>query len=98
MEELDPASMTSPFWTPSPEAIRASNMDGFRRFVNAQYKLDFKEGDFWPLHQWSIDTPETINDFYNAIWDFGGVIGDKGAQPVSRLPAAIQSIELTRSF
>lgn len=80
--------MSAPFWTPSPEAIRASNMDSFRRFVNKQYNLNFREGDYWALHQWSIDTPETINDFYNALWDHGGVIGEKGAQPVSWITIA----------
>ncbi|KAK9899512.1 acetoacetyl-CoA synthase [Cystobasidium minutum MCA 4210] len=74
--------MSKPFWTPSSEEIRASNMDSFRRFVNKQYNLNFQEGDYWALHQWSIDTPETINDFYNAVWDHGGVIGEKGAQPL----------------
>jgi acetoacetyl-CoA synthetase len=69
-------------WTPTKDDIRNAAMNDFRIFVNRQYGTDFKEGDYWSLHAWSIANTETINQFWNAIWDFSGVIGDKGAQPV----------------
>jgi hypothetical protein len=69
-------------WTPTKDDIRNAAMNDFRIFVNRQYGTDFEEGDYWSLHAWSIANTETINQFWNAIWDFSGVIGDKGAQPV----------------
>lgn len=67
-------------------------MNDFRKFVNKQYNLKFSESDYWDMYKWSVETPETMNDFYNAAWDWGGVIGDKGQQPVScrsRLPPEV---------
>jgi acetoacetyl-CoA synthetase len=88
--------MSRAFWTPSVEAIRASNMDAFRSFVNKRHSLEFKEGDYWSMHEWSIRNPETINDFYNALWDYSGIIGDKGLQPVNRLIDKDNSICMKR--
>lgn len=69
-------------WTPSATEIRESALNQFRLFVNERHGTDFKEGDYWSLHAWSISNPENINHFWNALWDWSGVIGDKGAQPL----------------
>lgn len=69
--------------TPSAQDIRDSALHDFRRFVNKRYDLNLAEGDYWALHKWSTSTPENINDYWNAVWDWTGIIGDKGAQPVS---------------
>ena len=68
--------------------MRDCAMNDFRKFVNEKYGTTFKEGDYWSLHAWSIANAETINQFWNAIWDFSGVIGDKRAQPVRSMVRA----------
>jgi acetoacetyl-CoA synthetase len=56
-----------PLWTPSsPSTTRLAH---FMRGLGHD-TLDYKA--FW---QWSIDNPER---FWDALWDFAGVIGDKG--------------------
>ena len=70
-------------WKPSQQAISSSSLEDFRKYVNKKYGLSLKPGDFWSMHKWSIASAENINDFYNALWDWSGVVGDKGAQPVS---------------
>ena len=59
--------MTQPMWTPGPERAAQTAMARFMREVG--------KSDYAALHQWSIDhAPE----FWNRIWDFCGVIGEKG--------------------
>lgn len=58
-----------PLWTPTIDKIQASDLHNFMRFCGC-------EGDtyqeFW---QWSI---ENIEDFWSSLWDYCGVVGDKG--------------------
>jgi acetoacetyl-CoA synthetase len=69
-------------WTPSPQYVRDSNYDAFRRYLNQRHGTDFKPTAYWDLHAWAISSPENINHFWTALWDFGGVIGDKRSAPV----------------
>jgi acetoacetyl-CoA synthetase len=71
------ASDTSetPLWTPSAKAVAASNMSAFADFVNERHGLS--PGDYEALHAWSVAAPEL---FWDAIWDFTGVIGEKGTR------------------
>jgi acetoacetyl-CoA synthetase len=61
----------SVLWNPSPERIAASNLRAFAaRFApHAE--------DFAALHRWSIDEREA---FWTAVWEWGGVIGDRGGR------------------
>ncbi|QHD07599.1 acetoacetate--CoA ligase [Pseudomonas sp. R76] len=54
--------MSEILWQPSPERIRNTRMDQFRRFINRRYSLQL--GDYPALHQWSIDQRP---DFWQAI-------------------------------
>jgi acetoacetyl-CoA synthetase len=56
-----------PIWTPAPERAAHSNLT---RFAAAH-----GYGDFPALHAWSVTEPA---DFWSAVWDDLGVIGDKG--------------------
>lgn len=71
--------------------MRKSTLEKFRVFVNKQHGLDLKFGDYWQMHKWSIT--ET-NQFWNSLYDFAGVIGDKGAQPVSEADRVCNHIAL----
>ena len=57
-------------WAP-PEARKAAS--ALRRF--ATVVGHGASDDYADLHRWSIAEP---NQFYDAIWDFAGIIGDKG--------------------
>ncbi|MBC7102142.1 MAG: acetoacetate--CoA ligase [Parvibaculum sp.] len=62
-----------PLWTPSAKAVAASNMGAFADFVNERHGLSLAGYD--ALHAWSVASPDL---FWDAIWDFTGVIGEKG--------------------
>ena len=65
--------MSEQLWAASPERILASNIDRFRRSVNAAAGLDL--ADTRELHGWSITDPAS---FWSAVWDDVGMIGEKG--------------------
>tara|TARA_B100000686_G_scaffold72987_1_gene78719 strand:- start:12178 stop:14130 length:1953 start_codon:yes stop_codon:yes gene_type:complete len=56
-------------WEPSEGIIRNSNLFNFFDFIN------FSKKNYDELHAWSL---ENKGEFWNAIWDFTKVIGDKG--------------------
>jgi acetoacetyl-CoA synthetase len=71
LKDVDPA-MTI-LWQPSPEQIRRANLTTFRSNVTGRHKVDVES--YANLHAWSI---EHIPEFWEAVWDFCEVIGDKG--------------------
>lgn len=70
-------------WKPTEQDIDNSGLEEFRKYLNKRYNTDFKRGDYWTLQKWTVANPETINQFWEAIWDWGGMIGDRGPSPVS---------------
>lgn len=76
----------TPLW--SPNAANLSNTP-FDRFLNhASARLGRPVETFEALHDWSISDPAT---FWDSLWDFGGVIGDKGnvlLEDVEKMPGA----------
>ena len=77
---------TAPLWTPAPEAVRASEMTRFMEEANRRYGLALS--DYRQLHRWSV---ENLPAFWELVWDFCGVIGEKGAPLLSdgeRMPGA----------
>ncbi|MDG2038265.1 MAG: acetoacetate--CoA ligase [Luminiphilus sp.] len=65
---------TAPLWTPSPERMSSAQLTIFAERVRAKTGLDFK-GDYFSLHQWSIDEPAL---FWQAVWEFTDVRGEPG--------------------
>ena len=62
-----------PLWSPSPERIARSRIEAFRR--QAESRSGEMLHDYAALWQWSVGAPEK---FWDLVWDFCGVIGDKG--------------------
>ncbi|MDP1626597.1 acetoacetate--CoA ligase [Parvibaculum sp.] len=62
-----------PLWEPSAAAVAASNMTAFMALVNERHGLRLT--GYAELHAWSISMPAA---FWDAIWDYAGVIGEKG--------------------
>jgi acetoacetyl-CoA synthetase len=75
-----------PLWTPSPQRVASSQLTHFRELVNKRFGLDLR--DYRALHAWSVDQRA---EFWNLIWDYCGVIGEKGERRLidgDRMPGA----------
>ncbi|HET9652803.1 MAG TPA: acetoacetate--CoA ligase, partial [Usitatibacter sp.] len=68
---MNDAFRDQPLWTPPAERAARSNMAAFMRLVNERHGLSL--ATYAQLHQWSVDR---LEDFWRALWDFGGVIAD----------------------
>ncbi len=60
--------MNQPLWTPSAEAVAASNIRAFSQQCETRFTLELPDYD--SLWQWSVDAPE---DFWTAFWDFAEI-------------------------
>jgi acetoacetyl-CoA synthetase len=63
-------------WQPSPERLEQANLAGFSALIHQRWKAN--TSDHLTLYDWSIREPVK---FWESLWDFAGVIGDKGAAP-----------------
>jgi acetoacetyl-CoA synthetase len=79
--------MKKPLWIPPPERVEQSNMARFLAFVNDRYGTAFS--DYAALYAWSITD---IEAFWNAIWQFCGIIASGNFEQVvddpARMPGA----------
>ena len=57
--------MNQILWTPTQNQIDTSQMEVFRKQVNARFNLSLK--DYHDLHQWSVSN---VANFWKAIWGF----------------------------
>ncbi len=62
-----------PLWTPSPEAAAAAPLARFSALAGERAGRQFD--DYASLHAWSVEDPAA---FWDLLWDFAGVIGEKG--------------------
>ncbi|MGH1456162.1 MAG: acetoacetate--CoA ligase [Alphaproteobacteria bacterium] len=65
--------MASPIWTPSQDRIEASQLYNFKGYAARRVGRDFP--DYPSLWDWSVEDKE---GFWDAVWDYCGVIGEKG--------------------
>ena len=74
-------------WQPSPERMQRANLTRFAALVNQRWNAGAT--DHVSLYDWSIRAPA---QFWESVWDFAGVVGDKGAAPylidADRMPGA----------
>ena len=76
----------APLWTPSPERIAASHVAAFIKLVDERHGVSLR--DYPALYEWSI---AHLEDFWAALWDYGGVVGDQGRRVLAdrdRMPGA----------
>jgi acetoacetyl-CoA synthetase len=71
-ETVEAVVMKEPLWHSSEERIRNANMTSFIGFVNQKHGRRFRTYD--ELYQWSI---REIADFWEAVWEFGGINASK---------------------
>jgi len=69
--------MTGPMWQPSPERIRSTNLAQFMAGLAERPGRSFN--DYHDLYAWSVDD---IEAFWEAVWDFCGVIHEGSRRPV----------------
>jgi acetoacetyl-CoA synthetase len=62
-----------PLWAPRPERAANCQLSRFREEANRRFGLSLS--DSAALHGWSV---ERRADFWDLVWDFGGVVGEKG--------------------
>jgi acetoacetyl-CoA synthetase len=62
-----------PLWTQSEEQQHATPLYRFMRWCEKRYETEF--ADYDAFHAWSVAERE---DFWSAIWDFCGVVGERG--------------------
>ncbi|WP_315918906.1 acetoacetate--CoA ligase [Mesorhizobium sp. SP-1A] len=63
-----------PLWSPSAERVAASPLTAFTEAAERRAGATF--ASYAELHRWSVEEREA---FWDLVWDFCGVIGDKGA-------------------
>ena len=81
----------SSLWTPKPERIANSNQRQFEEFLARRGIGPF--ADYDALHRWSVADQGA---FYDAVWDFFGVVGLKG--DIAFLPPITDDIRSARYF
>ncbi len=62
-----------PLWTPSAERVAEANLTRFMQVAGERAGRAFEDYD--SLWRWSVDERAA---FWDALWDFCGVVGDKG--------------------
>jgi acetoacetyl-CoA synthetase len=75
-----------PLWRPSPASIARHPLTRFTTEVAKRTGRAFPDYD--ALHAWSVAEPAA---FWDLVWDFGGVIGEKGGRILvdpDRMPGA----------
>ena len=68
----------TPHWIPSAARVAAAQLTEFHAFARER---GAPGGDYSSLWQWSVDEPAA---FWSAVFDFTGVIADRGPGPVLR--------------
>lgn len=71
--------MSDVLWQPSDERMQASALWDFATRTHGEHGA--APQDYAAILRWSIDAPEA---FYQALWDFLDIVGDKGAVAVQR--------------
>ena len=78
--------MTEPIWSPGPARRQTANI---RRFIElVRTEIDPGIQDYRGLHRWSVERP---GEFWRAVWEFCGIVGDRGDTDVvglDRMPGA----------
>ena len=71
-----------PLWSPSPERVEATQVMAFLGETNRRHQSRLQT--YRDLHAWSVQHPDL---FWDQLWDFCGVIGEKGGRRAINLDA-----------
>lgn len=85
-----------PLWTPTQDQIDAAPLTAFMKAAAVKAGVAFSS--YSELHRWSVEDRE---GFWNLVWDFGGIVGDKGKTVLvdgDRMPGASFFPDATLNF
>lgn len=68
--------MKTALWSPTKQQKQATRLQAYEDFLSQTKGLSFK--NYEALHRWSC---ENLEDFWESIWDFFHVHGEKGKKP-----------------
>jgi acetoacetyl-CoA synthetase len=77
--------MSAPLWQPSEDYIRRHTLTRFAQFLERTLGIDCNH-DYRALHRWSI---EHRGEFWRALWQFTGVLGEGSLDPAVLHPEAL---------
>jgi len=87
----------APLWIPSKDQVEAAPITAFMRAAATKACASF--ATYPELHRWSIEDRE---GFWSLVWDFCGIVGDKGSERVlvdgDRMPGAAFFPDATLNF
>ncbi|MBR9858473.1 MAG: acetoacetate--CoA ligase [Gammaproteobacteria bacterium] len=76
-----------PLWRPSPARIKRSQLYEFMQEANRRHHLELS--DYQQLHAWSVQDSAA---FWDLLWDFTGVVGEKGEAMVLSAASARHAV------
>ena len=65
--------MKKKLWEPSTTLKKNSNLFRFEKFISNKFHKNFNK-NYQKIHNWSVQNP---GDFWNSVWDFSEVKGEK---------------------
>jgi hypothetical protein len=72
------SDLEQPLWTPDAGRVAASALTRFARLLHQRHGVPVD--DYTALHHFSVTR---MPEFWSAVWDHGGVIGERGHGPRS---------------
>ena len=85
--------MDKKLWEASKKIKDNSNLFKFEKFISKKYKKTFNK-DFEKIHKWSVNNSQ---NFWDSVWDFSSVKGDKNKQKHKRSSKFYKNIFLPKS-
>ncbi len=85
--------MNKKLWHPSNTLKKNSNLFKFENFISNRYSRKFK-GKYENIHKWTVNNP---GEFWDSIWDFFKVKGNKSNQKIKKSKKFFKNIFLPNS-
>jgi acetoacetyl-CoA synthetase len=81
----DQRAELAPLWTPAADYLCTHTLTRFAEYVEGRHGLAFNRS-YDTLHRWSVKEPA---DFWRAVWEFCGVVGEGPLEPAVLQPHAL---------
>jgi len=85
--------MNKKLWESSSILKKNSNLYKFEKFISNRFHKNFN-ANYQKIHNWSVQNPE---DFWNSVWDFSKVKGDKKKNKIKKSKKFFKNIFLPNS-
>ena len=86
----------TPIWTPSAERVASSRLTAFAEYIRSSRAI--AAPGYQQLHEWSVNQSPS---FWTEVWNFGGVIGERGLRAsvdLDRMPGGRFFPDATLNF